>query len=64
MLYDVLSQGASKLPEVKVKSSKKSHLLLSKLTSLNLLVLAVLIPLEVNLHTAPHLKGLNSGLEP
>ena len=31
---------------------------------LNLQVVAVLKPLEIKPHTVPHLKGLNSGLEP
>ena len=39
-------------------------LLLSKVESPNLQVVAVLMPLEIKLHTVPHLKGLNSGLEP
>ena len=30
----------------------------------NLQLLAVLMPLEIKRHTVPHLKGLNSGLEP
>ena len=42
----------------------KSLLLLSKVESPNLQVVAVLIPLEIKCHTVPHLKGLNSGLEP
>ena len=42
----------------------KSLLLLSKVESLNLQVVAVLMPLVIKHHTVPHLKGLNSGLEP
>ena len=38
--------------------------LLSKVESLNLQPVAVLMPLEMKHHTVPHLKGLNSGLEP
>ena len=37
--------------------------LLSKMESLNLQVVAVLMPLEIKRHTVPHLKGLNSGRE-
>ena len=33
-------------------------------TFVNLKLLAVLMPLEIKNHTVPHLKGLNSGLEP
>ena len=32
--------------------------------TLNLQVAVVLMPLEIKRHTVPHLKGLNSGLEP
>ena len=60
VLYDILPQGASELSEFSVKSL----LLLSKVESLNLQVVAVLMPLEIKRHTVPHLKGLNSGLEP
>ena len=35
ILYDVLTQGASKLPEVKVKSSKKLPFYQVSYTSLN-----------------------------
>ena len=42
----------------------KSLLLLSKVESPNLQVVAALMPLEIKRHTVPHLKGLNSGLEP
>ena len=28
------------------------------------LLLAIVMPLEIKHHTAPHLKGLNCGLEP
>ena len=37
---------------------------LSKVESPNLQVVAVLMPLDIKHHTVPHLKGLNSGLEP
>ena len=42
----------------------KSLLLLSKVESPNLQVVAVSMSLEIKHHTVPHLKGLNSGLEP
>ena len=35
-----------------------------KMESLNLQVVAILMHLEIKHHTVPHLKGLNSGLEP
>ena len=54
-------QGACKLPGVKAKSSKKTHFLLSKVRSLKLCPLAILMPLEENPYTVPHLKALNSG---
>ena len=41
-----------------------SLLLLSKVESLNLQVVAVLMPIVIKHHTVPHLKSLNSGLEP
>ena len=37
---------------------QKSLLLLSNFGSINLLVLAILMPLEEKLHTVPHLKDL------
>ena len=54
-------QGAWKLLGVKAKSSKKTHFLLSKVRSLKLFPLAILMPLEENPYTVSHLKALNSG---
>ena len=53
-------QGACKLPGVKAKSFENIHFSLSKVRSLKL-CLAVLMPLEENPYTEPHLKALNSG---
>ena len=39
----------------------KTHFLLSKVRSLKLCPLAILMPLEENPYTVPHLKALNSG---
>ena len=41
----------------------KSLLLLSKVESLNLKVVAVLMPLEIKRHTVPHLKALTRSIE-
>ena len=41
-------QGECKLPGVKSKSSKKTHFLLSKVRSLKLYPLAILMPLDEN----------------
>ena len=41
----------------------KNLILLSKVESLKLKVVAVLMPLEVKHHTVPHLKALTSGIE-
>ena len=41
----------------------KSLILLSKVESLNLKVVAVLMPLEVKCHTVPHLKAATFGIE-
>ena len=41
----------------------KSLILLSKVERLNLQVVAVVIPLEIKCHTAPHLKALMIGIE-
>ena len=46
------------------KAPKKIPFYLVNYTSLNLQRLAVLMPLEMKHHTVPHLKALNSGLEP
>ena len=64
VLYDILPQGASEPPEFLIQKFPKSLLLLSKVESPNLQVVAVLMPLEIKCHAVPHLKGLNSGLEP
>ena len=48
-------QGACKLPGV------KAHFLLSKVISLKLCPLAILMPLEENPHIVSHLKALISG---
>ena len=40
---------------------QKTHFLLSKVRSLKLCPLAILMPLEENPYTVPHLKALNSG---
>ena len=42
---------------------QKSLLLLSNFGSINLLVLAILMPLEEKLHTVPHMKALISIFE-
>ena len=65
-MYEVLSQGASKLPRVKAKSSYwlLCQFLFSKVVTLNIQIVVVLMPLEIQCHTLPHLKGLNSGMEP
>ena len=60
-MYDILPQGASELPKSKLNIPL---LLVSKVKSPNLQVVAVLKLLEIKHHTVPHLKGLNSGLEP
>ena len=65
VLYDVLSQGASKLPEVKYLDM--CNLLHKRDFFWNLLLrpLVILMLLLVKHHTVPHLKGLTtSGLEP
>ena len=41
-----------------------SLFLSSKVVTLILQLVAVLMPLEIKRHTVPHLIGLNSGLEP
>ena len=41
----------------------KSLLLLSKVESLNLKVVAVLMPLEIKRHTVPHLKALTRSID-
>ena len=53
-------QGECKLPGVKSKSSKKTHFLLSKVRSLKLYSLAILMSLDENPFTVPHLKALSS----
>ena len=63
VLYDILPRGASDYKTSNLKLPK-SMFLLSKMESLNLQVGAVLMPLEIKGHTIPHLKDLNSGLEP
>ena len=45
-LYAVFPEGASKLLEVEIKTSKKFLLLLSKFRSINLQVLAILMALK------------------
>ena len=57
-LYDILSQKASDLPKVLVKTSPKSLSLLSKLESQNTKVVAILMTLQIKRHTIPHLKAL------
>ena len=52
-------QGACKLPGVKAKSSEKLTFLLSKVRSVKLSPLAILMPLEENPYTVTHLKALN-----
>ena len=47
-----------------IQKFPKSLLLLSKVESPNLQVVAVLMLLEIKHHTVHHLKGLNSGPEP
>ena len=54
-------QGACKLPGVKAKSSKKVTFLLSKVRCLKLCPLSILMPLEENPYTVPHLKVQISG---
>ena len=39
-------------------------LLLSKVVTLNIQLAVVLMPLDMKHHTVPHLKDLNSGMEP
>ena len=43
--------------------NSKSLLLLSKVESLNLQVVAVLMPLEIKSHKVPHLKALTDSIE-
>ena len=62
VLYDILSQGASELPEVQVKNSQKICLS-SKVESLNLQFVAVLMPLEIKRHKVPHLKALTRSIQ-
>ena len=45
------------------KSKLKVQLLLSKVESPNLQVVAVLMPLEIKRHTVPHLKALTCGID-
>ena len=47
----------------KLKVPKKS-VFLSKVVTLNIQLAVVLMPLEIKHHTVPHLKDLNSGMEP
>ena len=54
-------KGHQNYQNSKLKIPKKL-LLLSKVESLNLQVVAVLMPLEIKHHTVPHLNGLNIGL--
>ena len=63
-MYDDLSQGASKLPEI--KDLDLCTLLNKRGVFGNFLLqpLAVLMPLEIKHLIVPHLKGLNSGIEP
>ena len=53
-------QGACKLSGVKAKSFEKTHFLLSKVRSLKLCPLAILMPLEKKPYIAPHLTALIS----
>ena len=64
VLYASLPQGASKLQEVK---DLDLCTLLNKrgvFGNFQLQLLAVLMPFQIKHHTVPHLKGLNSGIEP
>ena len=46
------------------KVPKKCPLIFNELHNSKSYLLADLMPLEIKYHTVPHLKGLNSGLEP
>ena len=56
----IFPQGACKLPGLKAKSFQKTHFLLSKVRSLKICPLAILMPLEENPYTVPHFKARNS----
>ena len=56
-------EGRHNYQKLKLKIPK-SLLLSSKLESPILQAVSVLMPLEINRHIVPHLKGLNNGLEP
>ena len=57
MLFYLTGQQNCQTSKLKVPKN-------SPYTSLNLVVLAVLMLLEIKQHALPYLKGLNSGLEP
>ena len=47
-----------------IKKFQKSMIILSKVVTLNLWFVVVLMPLEIKHHKVPHLKDLNIGLYP
>ena len=60
MFYLRKHQNYQKLNQ---KVPKKS-IISSKMITLNLQLVVVFMPLEIKCHAIPHLKVLNSGLEP
>ena len=61
-LWHSTSRGIKTTRSLSLKIPK-SLLLLSKVESLNLKVVAVLMPLEIKRHTVPHLKALTRSID-